>query len=357
MLLLFVVSMGLQACRKEDPEDEEEPFDRAAMLTNIADNVIIPAYEQYQTDVASLKTAADAFTASPTASSLTAVKTTLSAAYHSWVACSAFEYGPADDLNLRSNANTFPVDTAVVEDNVGAGSFNLALASNIDAKGLPALDYLLHGPNSTLADYTTDADASNRKQYLTTVVDDLKSTIDQVVTDWSASGSNYRATFIASDGVDVGSSLGMIVNEMNFDHEILKNARIGIPLGKKSLGSPLPEKVEGYYAGNSASLANAHIAHIEQLYLGGSGSGLDDYLVHLDAKHGSASLNDAIKDQFDALQAALALVPDPMSAEAQAQSQAMENAYEESKTLVTLLKTDMPSAMSILITYQDNDGD
>jgi hypothetical protein len=34
-----------------------------------------------------------------------------------------------------------------------------------------------------------------------------------------------------------------------------------------------------------------------------------------------------------------------------------ETAYNEVRNMVVYLKTDMPSALGILITYQDNDGD
>ena len=51
------------------------------------------------------------------------------------------------------------------------------------------------------------------------------------------------------------------------------------------------------------------------------------------------------------------LLTDPLSQGVQGNTAPIEAAYNEIQKLVVLLKTDMPSAMGILITYVDNDGD
>lgn len=355
--LLFAFILGAASCKK-DPEPEDKPdFNRAAMLAQMADNVIIPALTDYQSKVAELQTEANTFSSSTTQSNLATLENALNKTYLAWARVSTFEFGPASDKSLRSNTNTFPTDTAEVESNIQSASYTLAAANNIDAKGLPALDWLLYGSKNDLSYFTTDPIAANRKQYLNDVIAAMKSDIDYVVNQWAETGGDYRATFITADGTDVGSSVGQLINQLNFDLEILKNARLGIPLGKKSLGTPKPDKSEFYFGELSATIAREHAEALENIYLGAAGQGFDDYLIHLEASYNSGLLDDVIKTQFVDLQAALAGLPDPLAEQASAQSQALEDAYQETKELVTLLKTDMPSALSVLITYQDNDGD
>jgi predicted lipoprotein len=168
--------------------------------------------------------------------------------------------------------------------------------------------------------------------------------------------------FANADGNDVGSGTGMMVNQLNYDWETLKNIKIGIPLGKKTLGTPLPDKVEGYYSGISMRLAVRNAEAMQALYLGNGsfGStdiGLDDNLETIEAKHGSGLLNAAITAQFTVAIAKLKATADPLSARVTDAPAIVDEAYLEMQKLVVLLKSDMPSALGVLITYQDNDGD
>jgi predicted lipoprotein len=334
------------------------------MLENIGSNIIIPNYSDLSEKLNLLKQATVDFNAAPDNAKLTALQAAFKNAYLSWQKCSAFEYGPAMQVSLRMSVNTFPTDSVQIQSNITSGSYNLEAANNIDARGFPALDYLLHKRNGNNAEvlerFTTNPDAQDWKDYLLALVNDTKNLIDAVKNNWQTSGGNYLATFISNDGTDVGSSLGEVVNQLNYDYEILKNARIGIPAGKQTLGIALPEKCEAYYAGYSIELALEHINGIKNLYLGAGGAdgvGLDEYLVALDAKHGSGQLSDAIKTQLDLANAALQNVPDPLSETVVSNQAIVNTAYTEIQKGVVLLKTDMPSALSVLITYQDGDGD
>ena len=55
--------------------------------------------------------------------------------------------------------------------------------------------------------------------------------------------------------------------------------------------------------------------------------------------------------------AAVNAIPEPLSDAVVNQAPTVENAYNEIQKLVVMLKSDMASALSILITYTDADGD
>jgi uncharacterized protein len=339
-------------------------FDRAAMLENMGSNIIIPNYTDLSDKMNLLQQAATDFTNVSDNTKLITLQEAFKDAYLSWQKCSAFEFGPAMQVSLRMSVNTFPTDSVQIQSNITSGSYNLEAANNIDARGFPALDYLLHKRNGNNAEvlerFTTNPDAQDWKDYLIALINDTKNLVDAVKNNWETTGGNYLATFISNDGTDVGSSLGELVNQLNYDYEQLKNARIGIPAGKQTLGVALPEKCEAYYAGYSVELAIQQINAIKNLYLGAAdadGVGLDEYLIALDAKHGSGQLSDAIKTQLDIATTALQNVPDPLSETVVNNQTVVNTAYTEIQKGVVLLKTDMPSALSVLITYQDGDGD
>ncbi|MDQ3191694.1 MAG: imelysin family protein, partial [Bacteroidota bacterium] len=255
--------------------------------------------------------------------------------------------------------------TGKINNNIRAGSYNLATASNLSAKGFPAIDYLLYYPlasSEIIVLYTTDEHSEKRKQYLNTIIAEITSLAVNAHTQWLPSGGNYVATFSTSLGNDVGSSIGMLVNQLNYDYELIKTNKLAIPMGKKSLGTLYPEKIEGYYCTKSMDLIKEHLTAVERIYLGTTSTdenkfGLDDNLIHLDAKHNDTTLDAAIKDQFAVIKKAVSVVPNPLSTAITNNSPELNTAYIEIQKMVVLLKTDLPSALGVLITYQDNDGD
>jgi predicted lipoprotein len=354
------------SCRPDEEELPAPEFDRSVMLNNYADNIILPNYEKLSSSLDSLSDLKDNFIASPSQISLDNLRQGLKNSWINWMYCSSFEFGPASNVLLRQTINTFPADTAQINANINSGTYTFGSASNIDAAGFPTIDYLLFGTgmnDSEILDaYSIAVDATNRKQYLNDVVEYIESNADGVCNSWKASGGNYVSTFKNATGTDVGSSTGMLVNDLNFDYENLKNFRIGIPLGKQTLDIPLPEKVEVLYGKYSSELSRHFIRNIENIYLGRSrngidGKGLDDYLVFINANYNGGSLNDVIKSRLSQVKIALDALPDDLGDAVVNNPTPVNDAYLKIVQALVLLKTDMPSALGILITYQDNDGD
>ncbi len=361
LILLLGLVLGVSGC-KEPAEADDLSFDQTALLTNLA-NIIVPHYEDFNTSLTRMETAATDFKNNPDATTLEILRSGFIDTYRDWPYISTFEFGPAADRSLRAQVNTFPTDTQKILSNASAGNYNLEQATNIDAKGLPALDYLLYGlggdPSEVLVQFTDPTNGPGLMAYLDAVMADLRNSFDGILDAWNGS---YRTTFIENLGTDVGSSLGLFVNEFNYDYELLKKPRLGIPLGIQTLGTPIPENVEAYYSGLSSDLLIRHFEAISNLYFGqlgatADGYGLDEALRDLEANYNGQLLADAIKDQIEQTRAALLAIPSPLSETVVNNPEPANNAYTEVQKLVVLFKTDMTSSLGILITYVDNDGD
>jgi uncharacterized protein len=353
-------------CFDSGTRDKDVHFDRPAMLTHLADRLIIPAYLRFEAAAEDLNGSIAGLVESPDSSHAETARSALRTAWIVWQGCSAYEFGPAAGSLLRQRMNTFPTKASRVEANIAAGTWNLESVSNYEAKGFPALDYLLHGRggsmDSLLLSLGDSATGISRGNYLKAVAAEIADQARQVREAWDPGKGDYRKAFIAKPGTDIGSSLGELVNQFNYDYEILKNPKIGIPLGKKTLGVALPEKVEAYYSGYSMVLAMAQLDALENLFLGrdsagAEGPGFEDYLAALGTRYQQGELAQAIKDRFAAVRAAMESVPDPLSSSIAGHTAKVEKAYEELQRMVVLTKTDMPSAFSVSITYQDADGD
>ncbi|PBQ34017.1 hypothetical protein CNR22_20285 [Sphingobacteriaceae bacterium] len=362
--VLLLASLTLiVCCKKKDSKKEETPadetFDKQALLTNLADNLILPAYNEFKTALDSVTQTFETFKVSGSKSDFLSVRQKFAIAYLKYQRISIFGFGPGEDAGVRTNFNIFPCDTTKIKANISSGTYNLSSATNFACKGLPALDYLFYDLNRSddvIVQSFTDA---KRKAYVSDVIGEMSAKLATVITTWN---STYRTTFVNSLSTDVGSSLGYVINQINYELDYLKNSKIATPLGLRSAGTPLPANSEAYYGQQSMQYALETLNMMENVYLGRSlknadGLGFDDYLDHLGVMHVDVSLNTAIKSQFGVARAKFTAVGNPLSEKVLTTPTVVNEAYTELVKLLVLLKTDMPSSLGVVITYQDGDGD
>lgn len=350
----------------DDPPPMEDPeFDRSEMLANMGNTIIIPAYVAFQEAVDALNGAGDAFENSPSLETLAALQEALKEARLAWQDVSLFQFGPAETFALRGSLNTYPVNTDQVDANMAAGSYVLGTLENIAAGGFPALAYLLHGSELSAEElvtlFTTDASAASRMKYVTDNLEFIKSNVDLVVDRWIPSDGNYIATFLSEDngGVDVGSSLGQLVNAMVLHYErFIRDGKVGIPAGVRSSGVPRPKTTEAYFGGYSVELAIRSVEALGRLYEGTSfageeGTGLNENLEFLQATTLASDITSTVDSVIGSLQG----LSDPLAAQIDSNVDEVVTTFAGMQQLVVLLKADMTSFLGVTITFQDNDGD
>lgn len=357
--LCFTMTIIFTSCKDDSSLTKNVNFDRVGLLSHYAEHIIPRHYKTLNNSVKELDSVWTKFKLSPTEINLNILQFTLNETYTAWQYCSVYEIGPAEQILLRANINTFPTDTFQIYSNIQSQNYNLGVASNLDAKGLPALDYLLNKYDNSIEQVAFLSNSKNQS-YIDNLIIDLKDKIEFVYNAWS--NGFYGSQFISRDGVDVGSSLGMLVNQLNFDYEIIKNPKLGIPLGKKTMGAILPEMTEAYYAGISKDLIIANIESIQNNFNGNvnstiTGVGLDDYLDAVNAKHNDVNLSVKINEQLNVAKQKVAALPSNLANAIRNNPAEVELAYNEIQKAIIYMKTDMPSALGIMITYQDNDGD
>ncbi|MEO0471102.1 MAG: imelysin family protein, partial [Bacteroidota bacterium] len=324
-----------------------------SMVANIADNLIIPGYEDLQQKVDVMAEDVNAFSADINQNNLDALRASWLDAYLSFQNVAQYEFGPAEDAFLRNSVNNFPINAGNVDDNIASGSYNFNSPDAFD-KGFPALDYLLYGIGADDQAILTQFADSAYSRYLQDVTADIKFRVDSVTFKWTDS---YRESFVRASGTAAGTALSLLVNNLNQHFEIIKRDKIGIPVGVVTLGFTNPEKVEAFYSGKSLELAVASLEASEDLYLGGNGSGFDDFLTEIEAAKDGESLDKLIQDQFASGIETLKALQGPLSEAVNADKAAVENAYNEVVKNLVNLKTDMPSVLCVTITYVDNPSD
>ncbi|MEM1269135.1 MAG: imelysin family protein [Bacteroidota bacterium] len=351
----------LAGCDPSSDPAEDRAAVRAAMLTDLADRVIATSHASFAEQAATLEAAVIALQATPS-------QATLNAARAEWLEA-ARQFRRLSALNLpgvrfglyHNRISTWPADTERIEDRLATEStFDLALiqrqGSNL--RGLPALEYFLFDSDDA------SSLGTNRLEYAASVATDISGQADALLEKWSRDGGNELGMFEAADteGRNFQSSISRIVNEMAMVAEDLRYVKVGRPLGiARDPGDPnsdpKPELVESPFAEESIALFREDLAGLRALLTADGGTGLDDYLETLDAELDGQPFAAALLAQIDATDQAAAAVTPSLRQNLSANAGASQALYDETITLLRLIKTDMANWLGVSITFSDNDGD
>ncbi len=363
-LLAFVFLLGMSSCGEDDSLDSGDGFDRAAMLVNWADNMIVPAYENYVSTLESLGNAANTFNTTPTISHLESLRASWLNAYLAWQSVSMFEIGKAEEITLRNFTNVFPVNATDLDETIAGGTFDLESVNKQDEQGFPALDYLINGlgtDQETVNIFLQETAESNHGEYLMALTNRLSSLANEVLSDWK---NGYRDTFVTDNGSEATSSVNKLVNDLIFYYEKhLRAGKIGIPAGVFS-STPLSDRVEALYSeGESKTLFSAALDAFQNFFNGKhftsttTGESLASYLKFLNTVSGSEDLVTLINNQFESSRNVAAELDSDFEAQITSDNSKMLMAYDELQKNVVYLKVDMLQAMSIRVDFVDADGD
>ena len=387
-LYVFSALLIIQSCKKSGCTDPEalnynvdaqkddngclyEDYDKLSLLTNLSDNYIIPSLDAFKSKILTLNIHVDSFIENPNISNLTVIRMNWEDALLNWQDIGFLDFGPSEYILLRKQTNTFPIDTTELNNSISLADWNLGYVSNYDSKGLQALDYLLFKPGHTDSELITYFQNNvNAKSYLKALAEDLNQNINYVTDQWVS----YREDFINDFEVtssnfstnSQGSSISNIINALCLHYEFyVRRGKVGLPLGVFNGFSQLelPELVECYYSGKSTQNLVRSINSLRKYVTGSSylnndnGLGLDDYMDFVNAEQNTLQLSTVIDNQFLTILDKLININGPLSEEIINNKSQITQTYQELQQLVPYIKVDMTSALGVLITYQDNDGD
>lgn len=356
-VLFLIVIIAIACNSSDDSGNNGDGYDRTALLAFTADHIIIPAVEDFQTKVNTLKTDVETFTTTPNQVNLDAVSASWLNAYKVWQHIEMFNIGPAEEINdYYFFINTYP---ASVEDISSAvmGNYNLEISNFHDAQGLPALDYLLHADNA-LDFYTTNANAQGYKDFLTVLVNRMGILTDNVVDNWNAV---YRNNFISNTENSGTGSLNKLVSDFTFYYEKgFRANKFGSPAGVFD-GFANANEVEAYYKKDvSKELALEALTAIENLFNGRAygttttGESLKTYLEFLN----NSELVSAINSRFSTIRSTINNLDADFSEIVESNNSEMLSTYDIIQAGTVLIKTDMAQqSFGMTIDYNDGDND
>ncbi len=369
LIVFFLISLVF-SCSSDDSGSDidnnpNDGFDRQAMLSNWADNIIIPVYSDLNTKLQTLVNQKAAFIAEPTVENLDNLRIAWQEAYKVWQYAEMFNVGLAESTNYIFQMNVYPTNVDDIENNIQSLNYDLASVNNNDAVGFPALDYLLHGLGENdvdiLAFYISNPNAENYKTYLSDLVDRMKNLTQSVLDDWN---NGFRDTFVSNTENSATGSINLMVNDYIFYYEKgFRANKFGIPAGNFS-PNPLPDRVEAFYKADfSKTLATESLDAIQNFFNGKAYSSsadaesLKDYLDFLNTIKDSEDLSTLINTQFDEARQKINTLNDSFAQQVETNNVAMTETFDIIQLAVVLLKVDMLQALDISVDFVDADGD
>ena len=352
---IFILIFLIFSCSSDNDDSSSEVWEqKSEMLTNWADNFIIPSHSTLLNNLVYLEGAGNSFTNLPNQQNLDSLRTVFINAYMSWQYVEMFDIGPAEESYYKSKMNIYPTTISRIEINIQNENTDFNNSNNYSAQGFPALDYLLYGIETSdeliISKYNTD---SKYLSYLSEIINQMLQNTYPIVEEWES----YRNSFISSVENTATSSVNKMTNDFIYYYEKgFRANKFGIPAGVFS-GGALPEKVEAYYNKNiSKALALESFQAIKNFYNGNGGVSLRQYISEVSTAEYSGVSTD-ILDLFNIAENLINGLDDNFYNQILTNNVQVLEAYDAIQQGTILLKTDMLSVLQIPTDYVDADGD
>ncbi|HEX5036901.1 MAG TPA: imelysin family protein [bacterium] len=334
-------------CSKAEPA-----VDRNAIFASLVSDVILPEHADLAQKTQDLSDATAALCADLSDTSLETARSRWKDAQFSLKKIQVLAFGPYVDGGFGVRLDFWPtrgdsIETVIAENDDFSDDFVDTLG--VAVVGLPALEYLL------FQDSILDA---KRCSYAAAVARDAAQNAAALREAWAPEGGNFGAQLIqAGQGSAVFATsqdlLNVLVNQMLTVVELLKDADLGKPLGKKSGGVLMPDLRQSPFSEFSIQDMLANMEGVRELYLGSAaGQGVRDIAAAQDA-----FIADRMTTYMDDAAAAILGIPETFPDSLVGNTPVVENAFSKIAFLRSNLAGNLSGLLGVTPFFNGNDGD
>jgi len=331
-------------------------------LNDLADNVVVPGYQNLQTTAEALSSQSDIFcnASNPSNDDLASLQQSWSSFNASWQNIQWIKVGPVLEQSRIFRIELWPDTSDIVDRDLAQLltepeiTADLFTSKYTGGQGIPALEILLFG-NETLL---TASDKAKRCEAVQAISENLVNISTDINNAWQSSGDNYVASLKAGTG-DFSS-------QKDAAEELVTNWLEQVESVKdEKLLETIADAAPGNLSIAEFTLANeviasvlVNIAAFENLYTAGNGHGFDDVLTsHFE----QSTISDDISAKIAAINTSLALLNSEMTFEQLLNDEAsrtqLTDVVQKIRELRDVITADFVQATDINIGFNSNDGD
>jgi predicted lipoprotein len=320
--------------------------ERSLVVTNIADEALIPLVEDAATHLGALEDAIGRFCAQPDDESLALAREAWADADDAWERSEVtVYYGPAPMLRTESKVDFEPVDVDGIEELLASDSVidfdYVDNRSSANRRGLGAVEYLIFAPLETAAHERRCELASSASAVAAAAA-------AEVQTGWTE-GDAYRSIFTGTM-----SSNDALSDVVGAQHEILKRMTL-FELGR-AMGVTAPEPdatalVEGA-AGHGVDRLLSQLVGVEDTFEAGGEASLLELI-----RSRSTDVADEIETLLGEMTTRLESLSGPLSETVDRDPTTMNEILDDSSRLRDVIEVDVVSLLDLTLGFSDSDGD
>jgi predicted lipoprotein len=323
--------------------------------------VILPLYEEFEHHALGLDDRVRELCLDPDDERLDLARTAWWDARAPLKQAEVFAFGPYQDqpFRLGPKIDFWPARADTIDEVLaGAEPLDEETVSRFGApaRGLPAIEYLLHPPGG---DFLGELTLSPRRcDYLTALARDLAVNASALRLAWDPDGHDYlgelrEAGRTSNSFATLDMAVGEVVNRLGFTLENMRSDKLGKPLG--SGGVPAPDAAESRFSGRSLEDLRDNLEGIRLVYSGtadAGGVGLGSYLES--RGHEFDTLFDA---RLAEARRAIDAIEPPLTEAVSEDPRSVERAIGALAELGRLIQVDLINALALTGGFNDNDGD
>ncbi len=357
-ILLACVSalfVGMLACTQQPPPTKQE------VLTSLADDLIVPRFQQVAQEMEDLNSALSALCSNGGSTELEAARVAWRDAREPWIRSQAMWFGPVMDRRSRSLVDWWPVDPDRIEkllsdrDTIATSDVREFFAST--QRGLGAIEYVLFDDNQAALE---KLGASNgiRCQYLEALGDVIAAETAAVRDEWSGASDSldYGAYFKGTASVALldQQAVDESVRTSVFITRSLGDMRLGKALGVDGV-EPDPSAIPGGAGQNAVADLSNQVLGMQDVYLGTGTEGALG-ISHL-LQGVSEEADQRMRARFAATLEAIDGLQEPLQSTLVSNPEPALAVHHQVKELQRALNTEVVSLLGVTVGFADTDGD
>jgi predicted lipoprotein len=351
-LFLTGLMVCLSACAKSTDDLKQEYINE--LLMSVQKQVILPAYGRFATAADNFKQDTIRYCSQDKRADLRALQESWRAAMTAWQETAAYAFGPITLYDLSALVNYPTIRKSKIDYWLEPGGRRATAETiktySVQGKGLGTLEYLLF-------DETIERNPEHCA-YLSALADDLQASADRILRLWQTDPLPLSAAGTDATQMQRQQLLDEFLNAALHAMEMVKDDKLGIPLGKKHDGAIQPDAVESRRSGHSLQNIRANVISLQNTFYGGiirepQQFGLKTYLH----KTGKQAVAEALEQNLQQLVLELERIPDPLQTAIREQPATVETAYRSLAALCNMLETDVLPAFDVQPGFNAKDGD
>lgn len=347
ILFGLVTLLCLGGCAKS-ADDIKNDFKRE-LLAGLTTTVIIPGYQRFIEAADKLQADIQHYCENPTGD-LAPLQDSWRAGMTAWQETAAYTFGPVTRHDLPALIDYQAIKKNKIQYWLEPGRMASAEAIrtySVQGKGLTVLEYLLFEPGirRSGAEYCA---------YLGALTADIQANARRIVQLWMSESADYTSV-PANAAVDM-QHLDEFLNAVLQQLELVKDEKLGIPLGKKNNGVMQFAKAESLRSGHSLHNVRANMVSLQDIFTGGrapGGTGLQSCLQTMGNLKTAADMEHSLQR----LMQELAQLPADFPTALSEQPARVETVYSMVSMLTRTVETEVLPAFDVQPGFNARDGD